>query len=607
MDARPEQLLAYNTVEAIGFAAGAELCLMLAFLQWRSAHRAMIWLWIAGFVWSGGSFVRYMLLLGGVPAEAPSAKIALTLAWSVSAFGPTPMVQAAMRHMPRPVARFEALAVGVSFLAGCVILGLYVLAALLPEPPISMTSATKAAFFIALPQMLLYGYSHLGPHRWAGRKTAGAGGRITGFVKAAAVIMGVWIVATLTSILSPFDSLLAHAVLGLISEMWVIPLAILAAIALAKTHYADVILKRSLGLLVSIVVATLLVWRVPDLPRGIPVVALSLLGAALMVTAPLLYRTLGKAVDKLILKKPDYRSLAKAYGDAARKTPDLDALRTLTEDQLSSALGLTAKISSPNAAEDAERRPFGDGQLELSPRRQAKALMQAEMNFIEDVAAEFTRREEALAFEAERMEREQREARLKHAVTEARLEALRAQVDPHFLFNTLNAITDLIATDPDKAETMTERLAAFFRYTLNRQEQTVATLDEELDFVRQYLDIEKVRFGDRLKVEIKKDKGLGEESVPSLILQPLVENALRHGLSSRLEGGKISVTAEREGKALRLEVADDGVGFTDKSRDRVGLKNVRERLKALHGEAASMTIGKGLGGKGSSIVLCLPA
>lgn len=606
MDGTPEQLLAFNTVEAIGFAAGAELCLMLAFLQWRSAHRAMIWLWIAGFVWSGGSFVRYMLLLAGVPADAPSAKIALTLAWSVSAFGPTPMVQAAMRHMPPPVARFKVLAVGASFLAGCVIFGLYVMAALLPEPPISMTSATKAAFFIALPQILLYGYSHLGPHRWAGRRKA-AGGQVTGFVKAAAVIMGIWILATLTSILSPFDSLLARAVLGLISEMWVIPLAILAAIALAKTHYADVILKRSLGLLVSIVVATLLVWRVPDLPRGIPVVALSLLGAALMVTAPLLYRTLGRAVDRLILKKPDYRTLAKAYGDAARKAPDLEALKVLTEHQMSSALGLKALISPPAPAEDAERLPFGEHTLELSPRRQAKALMQAEMHFIEDVAAEFTRREEALAFEAERLEREQREARLKHAVTEARLEALRAQVDPHFLFNTLNAITDLIANDPDKAEVMTERLAAFFRYTLNRQEQALATLDEELDFVRQYLDIEKVRFGDRLKVEIKKDKGLGEESVPSLILQPLVENALRHGLSSKLKGGRISVTAEREGSAIRLEVADNGVGFTDKSKDRVGLKNVRERLKALHGEAASMTIGKGLGGKGASIVLCLPA
>src|SRR5262249_52102090 len=154
---------------------------------------------------------------------------------------------------------------------------------------------------------------------------------------------------------------------------------------------------------------------------------------------------------------------------------------------------------------------------------------------------------------------------------------------------------------------MTERLAEFFRYTLTRTERTLATLDEELQFVRQYLDIEQVRFGGRLRVELSANADLAKKMVPALILQPLVENAIRHGLAPKPEGGCISVSAVREGAFLRLEVADDGVGMRKDSRrgTGVGLQNVRERLIALYGDAARMSIDSG-SPRGTCVSLLLP-
>src|SRR5262245_18970343 len=154
---------------------------------------------------------------------------------------------------------------------------------------------------------------------------------------------------------------------------------------------------------------------------------------------------------------------------------------------------------------------------------------------------------------------------------------------------------------------MTERLAEFFRYTLTRTEQTLATLDEELQFVRHYLDIEQVRFGERLCVELSSGPDIAQAMVPALILQPIVENAIRHGLAPKPGGGRISISAAREGKFLRLQVADDGVGIRQDARRKggVGLQNVRERLRASYGDDARMNIDSG-SAQGTCVSLLLP-
>jgi two-component system LytT family sensor kinase len=596
----------YGAIDALAFAAGAALCVQMGILQWRSPQvtggsRDLVILWICGGLWTLGCFTATMMRLSGAPESSVAVRVALTLAWSSSAIGPFITMRAAAASLDGRLP-FGRVLTALGALASAGVLAALVWASLDPADDFALLEASLISFVASMAFLVIciaIVMRKRRPARPAAARQHSTMGRVI------LIFWAVWIALTLLNILTPrSEGVLARA-LSQVNQQWTIPVSILAALSVAKTHYADVVLKRSLAILLAIFGAAAVAWQIPGLPRGVPLVAVSLLAAALMLAAPIVWRSLGRAVDRMVLKRPDYPALARAYADEARLAPDSAALASLTETRIGEALGLDARFCP---AEDAEVVTLEGGRpLALSPRLKAASLMSAEHAFLDAVGAELCRREDALAFEAERREREVREARLKAAVAEAELKALRAQVDPHFLFNTLNAIASLIATDPDRAEAMTERLAAFFRYTLDRQERTTATLDEELDFVRQYLEIEKVRFGDRLTVDIRKEKGLGKEAAPPLILQPLVENAIRHGLSSRLGGGRIEVDAARDGDRIRLTVSDDGVGFSPRSKPRVGLSNVRERLKALYGEAAAMTIGEGPGGKGASVVLTLPA
>lgn len=189
----------------------------------------------------------------------------------------------------------------------------------------------------------------------------------------------------------------------------------------------------------------------------------------------------------------------------------------------------------------------------------------------------------ALRYLSDARERELQLARVSEQLTGARFAALQAQINPHFLFNTLNTIASLIRQDPEAAEDVTTRLAELFRYALRGSRQGTAPLRDELEFLRHYLAIEHVRFGDRLRVEESVAPGLDRAIVPSLLLQPLVENAVRYAVAERLEGGRIQVSARAEGGVLVLEVVDDGPGLdpaTPPSGNGFGLHSVRERLRA---------------------------
>ena len=164
------------------------------------------------------------------------------------------------------------------------------------------------------------------------------------------------------------------------------------------------------------------------------------------------------------------------------------------------------------------------------------------------------------------------------------------QLKPHFLFNTLNSISSLMYTDVEAADAMLARLSDFLRLTLDREPDQEVTLQEELEFVRRYLEIEKVRFDERLRVRVDVDPDVEAARVPTLALQPLVENAIHHGIASRPEGGSIVIRARRDRDALHISVADDGVGSRDEHpRERVGLANTRERLQRLYGSAHQFT------------------
>jgi LytS/YehU family sensor histidine kinase len=191
----------------------------------------------------------------------------------------------------------------------------------------------------------------------------------------------------------------------------------------------------------------------------------------------------------------------------------------------------------------------------------------------------------------------EREATLKQSALaqEAQLKMLRYQLNPHFLFNTLNAISTLVLDGQNRtANLAVSRLSEFLRYTLDQDPMKKVTLRQELDVLNLYLGIEKLRFGDRLKLEFDVDERTESALVPSLLLQPLVENAMKYAIAPREQGGSVTVIAGIEGAKLRLAVADDGPGLApalaNGSGRGVGLRNTRERLMVLYGDAHSVEV-----------------
>jgi LytS/YehU family sensor histidine kinase len=199
-----------------------------------------------------------------------------------------------------------------------------------------------------------------------------------------------------------------------------------------------------------------------------------------------------------------------------------------------------------------------------------------------------------------RAERVEREAAL------ANLRALQAQIEPHFLFNTLANVTSLIDPDPAKARRMLESFIRFLRASLGATRAESTTLADEAELIAAYLDVLEIRMGKRLTYEIDVPPDLHTFSLPPMLLQPVVENSIRHGLEPKMEGGRVSVHARRDGDAVVIEVTDDGVGFAATTRGGVGLTNLRDRLRLLYGERASLAIGEGAGG-GARVAMRLPA
>lgn len=174
---------------------------------------------------------------------------------------------------------------------------------------------------------------------------------------------------------------------------------------------------------------------------------------------------------------------------------------------------------------------------------------------------------------------------------EAELKLLRAQIDPHFLFNSLNSISGLVTTDPREAREMCVRLADFLRRSLRLGERERIPLAEEVALARTYLEIEKVRFGERLRTVVEVKEGAAEAEVPPLLLQPLVENAVRHGVAHLVEGGTVALRASRQGDSLRLVVTNEADPARPKRRgEGLGLRNVRQRLAVGYGREAALRL-----------------
>ncbi|CAN7357813.1 sensor histidine kinase [Massilia sp. LjRoot122] len=215
------------------------------------------------------------------------------------------------------------------------------------------------------------------------------------------------------------------------------------------------------------------------------------------------------------------------------------------------------------------------------------------------IAVQFLRLQQAVH------ERERRHLALEAQLAEARLLALKSQLQPHFLFNTLNSIDVLIGDDPAAARHMLRLLCGLLRKVLDKDDSREVTLREELDFIAAYLEIEQIRFADRLSYHVDAAPDLMEARVPSLVLQPLVENAIRHGVARRARPGRIVISARAEGGMLRLAVTDNGAGLGGQIQWGIGLSNTRTRLQQMFGAGHAFDIGEHPGG-GTAVSLAIP-
>ncbi len=202
-------------------------------------------------------------------------------------------------------------------------------------------------------------------------------------------------------------------------------------------------------------------------------------------------------------------------------------------------------------------------------------------------------------------EKELQEERLTRSKVKAELDALQSKINPHFLFNTLNSIASLISENPRKAEAMVEKLSELFRYTLQTSQKDTIKLSEELEIVRSYLEIEKTRLGDRLTFHIECDSVLAEELfLPGLLIQPLVENSIRHGIAPKIGGGEVTVEAKRVENACVISVIDNGIGFSNKNASSgYALKSIQDRLKLLYDGKAELKI---IHSDGTHVIITIP-
>ncbi len=204
-------------------------------------------------------------------------------------------------------------------------------------------------------------------------------------------------------------------------------------------------------------------------------------------------------------------------------------------------------------------------------------------------------------------EKELRASQLEARLAQARLQLLQMQLHPHFLFNTLHTISELVHEDPETADDMITGLSELLRETLNSGDGREVPLRREMDVLRRYLDIQRARFGDRLQIDIDIDPRAHDALVPLLLLQPIVENAIHHGLGSRAAAGRVRIAARAEGERLVISIDDNGRGLQsdDRLQEGVGLGNTRARLDQLYGVEHAVSIENGPGG-GAIVTVSIP-
>jgi two-component system LytT family sensor kinase len=642
-------------IQILGFATGTILFLWLILLS-RKAERfeGHNHNWnlasISGLLWNIGSLAQTAATLFGTSRRSLVCLVSLGVAWTGLAILPTAiLLTLEAKHRPK----LEKLARYLSFTVAAPLIVSFWISLFRQNFPLSFNSLERIAAYNLAFHVVVY----LALFRAKGKQDKRESWLTKATIALLALLAVVLMVLLNTKLQPSVDD-----VIGVASQQMGIPIAIIALASFSSFRFADVFVKRSLVLLAvvagalicQLVIVAPLVGSVQSLakfPTAAGWVATAVLWSTLLLCVPSMSKAISRAVDKWLFQRPDFRAMVQQFATDCELAENEQSLFSLIEERVRGVLRIAcvrvigreeAALSDEDLREEIvylsaanrARKLLGEAEIEflipiraqsesarflaIAPGPNGGRLLSDELNFLLTIAERVGRRLETIGFKRERRERELRESNLQRLLTESEIKALRAQINPHFLFNTLNTIADLIGSEPEKAEAMTERLAEVFRFVLAQTEQQMVAVEDEFDFLRTYLEIEQARFGERLKVEIELDRSVASANIPALILQPIVENAIKHGLSSKLEGGLIRIMGASEKDFIRLDVQDDGAGNSgngllhaengDKSLSRkggVGLRNVQERLKTLYGEHAKIDF-QSQNRKGTIVTILIP-
>jgi hypothetical protein len=414
----------------------------------------------------------------------------------------------------------------------------------------------------------------------------------------------------------------------LVAHQSSLPLALAILLQDFRFAFADLFLKRALSLMMLALVAfglyvwiavPLLAWHEThdrnDVQAAVTVLALWI---ATALVYPKLHAAAEWLVDNVILRRTDFDAVRETIARAVEKEDQPARVLDIAATELAQAFGAEHSGWRELRAGDPLRAAVETGpgralifvptvespnyEIELENLTGGRNLLSGEIQMLESVALTAGRRIDSLRVTHERCEVELREQEFSKLATEARLSALRAQINPHFLFNALTTIGYLIKIAPDRAFETLMHLTKLLRGVLGSVSE-FSTLGDEIRLIENYLDIESARFEERLRVRIDVPDELRSQRIPSLILQPIVENAIKHAVSDNRNGGDVGISVTSAGSngtaLLRLRVSDSGLGRPPRGYDRpggVGIRIVRQRLEAYYGKDAHLTIKSENGG-----------
>jgi len=601
-------------VHLVGFIAGVALYAMLAAMtvhdRRATADRIPLATALLGLAWNSVALVIYGLHDFGLPTPIPPVwPWIVALAFSALGFLPAVVVHSAVQSAVRGAgaARLVRVAYAVSAMA-------------------ALLQCVDAGRGVALPSragllVLTIGYAILiGALVRSARGQPGWRRALSAVALAAFAVMALHLSRhTAGSDSWPTELLGHHASL---------PLAVVILYQDYRFAFADLFLKRALTLVV-LLAGTIALYQLVAAPFIVPlllthgnapgpVAALLGLWTLTALAYPRLRRAVNAVVDRLILRRTDYRDLREAV---AARVAAADDEREMLD---ATAAMLAAAIPATDVRWSTGRAPGTDvATIEIATTDEptytitigsvgaGRRLLSDDVAALDAVGVTLARRIDAVRVQRERFGRDLREREILQLAAEARLSALRAQLNPHFLFNALTTIGHLIEEAPPRALATLFRLTALLRAVLTRADGGLTTLGDEIELVRDYLAIEGARFEERLTVRIEIDEALLDLPLPPLLLQPLVENAVKHGISPRRHGGLVEVTARATAGGVLIAVRDTGVGVAPAELAHrrtlgIGLANVEARLGHYYPTGATLAV-TSTPGEGTLVELHVPA